>query len=390
MGLMTEYMKKSAADLEIELLKLISEYNEIRNTYLVLYATAIGKLIPDVALNQEDYYTIVDILREKDLSKIDFYIESLGGSGESAEEIVRFMRSKFDTISFVVPGQAKSAGTIIVLSGDEILMTETGSLGPIDAQVKIGRSIQSAYDYIEWTENKQKEAKEKGALNPFDAIMIAQISPGELSGVLHSLNFAKDLVIDWLSNYKFKKWQVSETKKIPITEEIRRKRAEEIANDLIDHSKWRSHGRSIKIDDLRGIGLKITRIEDNPDLSKIVYRIQTVCRFLFTTTTAYKIFATEKEKIFKKAILATSAVHKIPFQKAPNVAEITQKCPKCGKNYKIYGKFVSDPKIDIDFEKKDFMSFPKDNELVCSCGFTIDLAGIRNQIEMQAGRKLIV
>ena len=81
------------------------------------------------------------------------------------------MRSKFDTISFVVPGQAKSAGTIIVLSGDEILMTETGSLGPIDAQVKIGRSIQSAYDYIEWTENKQKEAKEKGALNPFDAIM---------------------------------------------------------------------------------------------------------------------------------------------------------------------------------------------------------------------------
>jgi len=171
MGLMTEYMKKSAADLEIELLKLISEYNEIRNTYLVLYATAIGKLIPDVALNQEDYYTIVDILREKDLSKIDFYIESLGGSGESAEEIVRFMRSKFDTISFVVPGQAKSAGTIIVLSGDEILMTETGSLGPIDAQVKIGRSIQSAYDYIEWTENKQKEAKEKGALNPFDAIM---------------------------------------------------------------------------------------------------------------------------------------------------------------------------------------------------------------------------
>ena len=62
------------------------------------------------------------------------YIETPGGSGETAEEVVKFLRNNFDTVSFVVSGEAKSAGTIIVLSGDEILMTETGSLGPIDAQ----------------------------------------------------------------------------------------------------------------------------------------------------------------------------------------------------------------------------------------------------------------
>jgi len=67
----------------------------------------------------------------------------------------------------------------MVLSGDEILMTETGSLGPIDAQMQIGRSVISAYDYTEWVELKREEAGKTGKLNPFDATMVAQITPGD-------------------------------------------------------------------------------------------------------------------------------------------------------------------------------------------------------------------
>ena len=52
-------------------------------------------------------------------------------------------------------------------------MTDTGSLGPIDAQVTIGRSRQSAHDYIEWVSEKMNEAHKEGELNPFDATMIA-------------------------------------------------------------------------------------------------------------------------------------------------------------------------------------------------------------------------
>lgn len=43
----------------------------------------------------------------------------------------------------------------MVLSGDNIYMTETGSLGPIDAQVKIGRSVVSAHDYKAWVDEKK-------------------------------------------------------------------------------------------------------------------------------------------------------------------------------------------------------------------------------------------
>jgi len=137
MSLMNEYIDKrlSGSELEFELLNLISEYNKLRDTYLFVYAAAIGKPIPGISLEQSDFYLIHDLLAGKrSFQRVDMYIETPGGSGETAEEVVKFLRNNFDTVSFVVSGEAKSAGTIIVLSGDEILMTETGSLGPIDAQ----------------------------------------------------------------------------------------------------------------------------------------------------------------------------------------------------------------------------------------------------------------
>jgi len=393
MSLMNEYInrKLSGPELESELLKLILEYNKMRDTYLFVYASAIGKPIPAVPLEQADFYIIRDLLTgKKDYRKLDVYIETPGGSGETAEEIVKFLRNNFDTVSFIVSGEAKSAGTIIVLSGDEILMTETGSLGPIDAQIKIGRSVVSAYDYMEWVEEKRKEAEEHGCLNPFDATMVAQITPGELGSVFHALKFAEELVIEWLINYKFKKWTVTKTHKKPVTEEMKRKRAKEIAGKLIDHSKWRSHGRSIKIDNLKEeIGLDIIKIDNAPKLADIVYRIQTVCRLLFENTSSFKIFATQDNKIFRQAVPMGAPI-RIPKKTTPDVVKIEQKCPKCSIFHKIYAKFTTNPQIDTDFKNKGFIPFPKDAKIICKCGFEIDLLGIKNQIEIQTGKKIIV
>ncbi len=393
MGLMSEYINRrmSAKEMEEELLRLIGKYNKIRNTYLFVYAGAIGKPIPDIPLSMDDYYIVFDMLKDVNSDNLDFYIETPGGSGEAVEEIVRFIRNKFSKIAFVVSGEAKSAGTILVLSGDDILMTNSGSLGPIDAQVKIGRSVISAYDYIEWVNEKREEAEKAGKLNPFNATMVAQISPGELSGVHHALKFAEELVVEWLPKYKFKNWNVTETRKIPVTDEMKRRRAEEIASELMNHARWRSHGRSIKISDLESesIGLKIIKVDDDPQLRDTVYRIQTICRLLFAGTTTYKIFATEKEKIFKQAV-PVGPPPKIPAGKTPDVAEVEVKCPSCGKHHKIYAKFIPDPKIDEKFRNKGAKPFPRDNKLICDCGFEIDLSGIKNEIEARSGKKIII
>lgn len=173
-----------------------------------------------------------------------------------------------------------------------------------------------------------------------------------------------------------------------MTEEFKRARAEEIAKELTNHSKWRLHGRSIKRYDLENL-LTIKRVEDDPKLSDLVYRIQIVCRLLFDTTTTFKIFATEDTKIFRQAALANIPV-KIPIAAQPDVVEIDQNCPQCGTVHKIFGKFVHNPKIHKELTAKDFKPFPKDNKIICSCGFEFDLTGIRNQIETNLGRKIIV
>jgi len=387
---MSEYIEKrmSAKDMESELLRLIGLYNKTRDTFLFVYAAAIGKPIPDIALTMDDYYIICDMLKDTKSDKLDFMIETPGGSAVAAEEIVRFIRDNFRYNAFVVSGEAKSAGTILVLSGDEILMTTGGSLGPIDAQVKIGRSAISAYDYNEWINQKREEAERVGKLNPLDATMVAQISPGELKLIYHALKFAEDLVVEWLPKYKFKNWDFTETRKLPVTEELKKQRAEEIANELMNHAKWRTHGRCIKRDDLEGIGLQITKVDDNSELADIIYRIQTICRLLYTTTTSYKIFATEKEKIFKQAALI-GAPPKIPVGQEPEVAEADLTCQKCGKKHKIYAKLKPDPKIDENFKDKGITPFPSDNKLICDCGFEFDLSGLRNEIEAQSGKKII-
>ena len=393
MGYMSEYIEKRIGGkaLENELLRLIGEFNtRCPGSFLVVYAGAIGKPIPDVMMTMDDYFIINDLLRGVSSKRIDFYIETPGGFGEAAEEIARCLRKKFVTVNFVVSGEAKSAGTILVLSGDDISMTNTGSLGPIDAQMQIGRTRISAFDYLEWVDERRKEAAKTNALNPFDATMIAQISPGELKLVHHSLEFAKDIVIEWLQKYKFKNWVQTETRKMQVDKSMKEARAKEIAKILSNHAKWRSHGRSLKIEDLHGIGLKINRIDDDPNLSEIVYRIQTVLRLLFSSTNVYKIFATSSQKIFKNAV-SVGAPSMIPIAPPPvaEVAHLDVKCQKCGKTHSIYAKFVQNPKIDEDYKNKGATPFPKDNKLACDCGFEIDLSGIRNEIETQLGKKMV-
>jgi len=169
---------------------------------------------------------------------------------------------------------------------------------------------------------------------------------------------------------------------------MREQRALEIAKCLINHGKWRSHGRSLKIDDLERIGLKITKIDDDPDLSDIVYRIQTIIRLLYSSTSAYKIFANADEKIFVNASPVGNQ-RKMPPGDVKAV-EVEVKCQKCGKVHNIYAKLVDDEKIDEEFKKKSFKSFPVNNKLICDCGYEIDLSGIKNEIETQVGKKIIV
>jgi len=397
MGIIDEYIRKnfSAQDYEKELIKLIKKYNKYRKTYLCVYAAAMGKRIPKIGIEQDDYYFLYDIFRDKDnLKQIDFYLETPGGSGEVAEEIVRLLHKNDREVHTIVSGEAKSAGTLIALSGNEIWMTETGSLGPIDAQIPSRFGAESAYDYMAWVDAKRKESQKNGYLNPFDAIIVAQITPGELNGVLHSLNFAEERVVEWLINYKFKNWKIRETSQEPVTNEYKKERAEEIAKLLTNRDIWRLHGRSIKIHQLeKQIKIKINKIDEDPKMADLVYRIQIVCKFLFERSTVYKIFATQDSKIFEHAA-PSNLIKRLPDkEKTIDVGRTFQvKCPKCNENYKVFASFLPIMKIHKEIKEKiesdGFIFYPKNGKIKCKCGYEIDISGYKNDIETKEKRKI--
>ncbi|MDR3189322.1 MAG: ATP-dependent Clp protease proteolytic subunit [Prevotellaceae bacterium] len=400
-SILNEYILKrwGVVELKAELKDLINQYNKLTKRNLFVYAADFnkGRRGIDVSLMQDDFYTIQDILRESDKTQVDVYLETPGGSGEAAEEIAKFLRKKFHEVNFVIAGEAKSAGTILALSGDNIYMCETGSLGPIDAQIRIGRSVVSAHDYKAWVDEKRVEATHTGKLNPFDAIMIAQISPGEIYGVVNSLEFAKDLVKGWLEKYKFKNWTETQATHRKVTADMRKRRAEEVADKLCDHMSWRTHGRSLKIEDLKDV-LLIENIDDNKQLANIVYRIKTIIRLIFDTSTDYKLYFWENFQMARTATMTNTNLPMPAPMPTPNKENTIEQvilnvvCPKCGKKHKVQAYF------DITSEKINRLKLPVNNEvhdndvLVCNnlgCNFTIDLKPIKNHMEAQSGRKII-
>ena len=64
-------------------------------------------------------------------------IDTPGGIVEIAERIVSILRHYYQEVKFLIPDSAMSAGTVLVMSGDAILMDHFSRLGPIDPQLYI-------------------------------------------------------------------------------------------------------------------------------------------------------------------------------------------------------------------------------------------------------------
>ncbi len=61
---------------------------------------------------------------------------------------------------------------------------------------------------------------------------------------------------------------------------LKSERANAIATKLTNRSEWRSHGRSLKMEDLKELGLQINNLDENPGIAKIIYEIKAVLMLL--------------------------------------------------------------------------------------------------------------
>jgi hypothetical protein len=64
--------------------------------------------------------------------RISLILYTLGGSTMAAWNLVNMLRMFCDDLEIIVPQKARSAGTLICLGADRIVMTKQATLGPID------------------------------------------------------------------------------------------------------------------------------------------------------------------------------------------------------------------------------------------------------------------
>jgi hypothetical protein len=347
----------------------------LRQSDVLVIAAAIGK--PNTSIEYSDLIPIADQLELLKGDKLDVILETPGGSGETTEDIVRLLRRRHKEVNFIVPGMAKSAGTIMVMSGDEILMGPISALGPIDAQVQRDGKFFSAEAFLEGLKKIKEETDDKQALNRAYIPILQGISPGEIEAARNAMKFGRTLAANWLSKYKFAHW-VEHSDKRPVTPAERVARADNVAAELCSHAKWLSHGRSITSSDLAEMGIKITNFETNTDLNDAIRRYHIVMRMSFDTN-IFKIFETPISQIMR-----FQGTQPRPPEAADG-ADVNWRCPNCQLEVKIQAKF--DPKVPL---KPGFIPFPNDNLFTCpQCGTQSNLTPLRMQLEAQSKKKVL-
>lgn len=210
-------------------------------------------------------------------------LETNGGYIETVQRIVSVIRKHYKKVSFIVPSHACSAGTVLVLSGDDIYMDYYSVLGPIDPQFgdEDGRSLLPGAGYLAKFEELKRivNADSKNEKKAELAYLIKKFDPAKLFHIEQAIEHGQSLIEDWLPKFKFKNWKKTETSGKRVTPTMRKERAKKIAETLGNAEKWHSHGRGITMKELSEdeINLLIEDFGSNAKLTNIIRNYHGLC-----------------------------------------------------------------------------------------------------------------
>lgn len=223
-----------------------------------------GELIDGVEANVKQ---IIEQICSDGQKHDELYVllTTTGGSLNPVKRIVNIFRNFYAEVNFIVPDYAYSAGTVMCCSGDNIYMDYYSVLGPIDPQVrnKDGNFV-AALGYLDKINELIEKAK-RNELTNAEFIILKDFDLAELRAYEQARDLAIDLLVEWLPKYKFKNWIVHSSSQTPVTDDEKRNRAMEIAQNLSDNKEWKSHGRPISRVELGKLKLQIEKLEEHPD-----------------------------------------------------------------------------------------------------------------------------
>lgn len=240
-------------------------------------------------ITQEDINGFMAVMHGMDWSAgLTLVLHTPGGITNSTETIVDYLRQKFSSFEVIVPTFAMSAGTMISLASEKIVMAKQSQLGPIDPQMPIGDRPVSAGSIVAQFEKAKSDIAANQRMAHLWAPILQSIGPALLEEAQNALDYSENIVMQWLES------GMLQGRNNPHTE------AQRIARFFNDSSEHKSHGRRIGREEAFGQGVAIENLEDDQDLQEAVLTAYHMLTILFDNSPVAKsIYSTQGSQWLK-------------------------------------------------------------------------------------------
>jgi hypothetical protein len=258
--------------------ELFARYSELSDgRRLVAYFAKVEH--PNAAMLPSDVAPMTALLeREDSTENLDLWINSPGGSAQTAEKIVAACRAvSSGEFRVVVPNMAKSAATMTALCSDQVVMGYLSELGPIDPQVpvRVGGMVRyvSAQSFLDGQKAVLREVaaaqqKKEPVIGHLQLLNAPDMSAAWIKEMEREIKFGQDMVSKHLRKYMLPRLHPGADSK------VLGQRAARIARDLSQANKRFSHGRMIGAAESRdSLGLDVEVLDKSDERWQLVWEI---------------------------------------------------------------------------------------------------------------------
>jgi Serine dehydrogenase proteinase len=269
---LNENNQANGADLQRLRSECYKRIEKLRGRPLLVYASAFIQGRPGTSIELFDIEGFTDLVNSVSGSEVDIILHSPGGSPDATERIVNILRNKFDKITFIIPHSAYSAATMLALSGNEIILHPSASLGPIDPQIN-GTPARQIRDGFKKALDRIKEDGPESL--PAYIPLIEKYTLDLLELCEDAEKLSKELISTWLTDYLMKDHKPDDIEKVV-----------EYFSDFKMHL---THSRPITFKKLSEFNIKDISNSEG-ELSELIWEAYILLTGLFGGTGFVKIF----------------------------------------------------------------------------------------------------
>ena len=231
---------------------------------------------------------------KKHENKLIIVLHTSGGDGYAVNSIVEYLQNKFEYIEVIVPCVAMSAGTMLSLSGDCVIMGKHSQLGPIDPQLPLNGEYVAANDVIKEFNKAEKEISTNPNLSLLWQPILEHIRPGFIGKCKQELKLSEEtLKRSLIERNLIVKGNSDPEKREEVAEDLAKYLNGNYGDDAAVDKQIRVHAQGIGIDDLKQKcspnDLNIKPLESNQKLQDEVMSAYHLMTILFEFSPITKI-----------------------------------------------------------------------------------------------------